>query len=430
MRQFVFLLIVWAMMVACSADSPSDVGTDFFNEGVLDYAFIDSSTVKLSTIKLEDLSTNGGTRLLLGSHADEKLGRLTMSNYFQVTPSSSSDVTLKYVDNISYEHLLLVLKYDKYYYYDTTQNITLRVHEVTQTMELDKNNQLFNDKTFTIDQNPLGTVTFQPLPHRIDSVVIKLSDALGQDLWNKATNDSEQLTNSTNFLRYLKGLAILPDTTTSTGIIGFTITPELRLYYYDKSVTPSKEKYIAFPASTSNIVYTNIHANRLGTKLTTLKKTDERLSASVTDEEAYIQAGAGLELRVDMPYLRDLKMNTNFYMTQAILDMYPIRKSYSDVEPLPSALSVYLADKKNNIYGQLSNKATLVLDKDLGRDTKYSLDVTAFVKSQMNLTEFNENALIFTIGTNYTVSADRVYMGNNGINYKTKLRIYFVTVNN
>lgn len=418
------------MMVSCSADSPSEVGTDFFNEGALDYAFMDSSTVKLSTIKVEDLTTNGGTRLLLGSHADDKLGRLTASAYFQVTPSSSSDVTLKYVDNISYENLVMVLKYDKYYYYDTAQSMTLRVHAVTEEMTLDKNNQLFSDKTFKINETPLGSVTFQALPHRTDSVVIKLSDDFGQELFKMATSDSEQITNSTNFLRYLRGLAILPDTTVSTSLVGFNITPEMRLYYYDKSVTPIKEKYIAFPASTSNIVYTNIHANRLTTKLTSLKNTDERLSQTITDDESYLQAGAGLELRIDMPYLRDLKMNTNFYMTQAILDVYPIRKSYSDTEPLPTSLQVYLADKKNNIYGQLSSKAVLALDKDLGRDTRYTLDVTAFVKSQMELTAFNENALIFTVSSNYSTSVDRVYFGDNGINYKTKLRIYFVTVNN
>ena len=110
MKQILFVLTVLTM-ASCGVDS-SEIGTDFFNEGALDFSYIDSSSVKLSTIRLDNLTSAGGARILLGSHVDEKLGRITASSYFQVVPASSN-MNLEDED-VSYEYIALVLKYDHY----------------------------------------------------------------------------------------------------------------------------------------------------------------------------------------------------------------------------------------------------------------------------------------------------------------------------
>jgi hypothetical protein len=428
MKQFLFVLAALAM-ASCGVDS-SEIGTDFFNEGALDYSYIDSSSVKLSTIRVENLTTNGGARILLGSHVDDKLGRITASSYFQVVPASSN-MNLEDED-VSYEYISLVLKYDTYSYYDTTASMKLNVYYVNEEMALDDDGTLYNDKTFSIDSAPLGSVTFTPRPNRTaDSVEIRLSDELGKDLFAKATSGSEQLSTSAEFLRHFRGLAIFPDSTSSTCLLGFAVTPELRVYYKDKSTIPiTTDNYLSFAASASNIIYTHLYTDISDTRLTSLTETDIRLSADITDDQSYLQAGAGLMLRVDMPYLRTLKQIENFYPTQATLDIYPIRKSFDDQTPLPSSLVVYKADKKNNFYAQYGINATLLTDTDLGRYTRYTLDVTAFVKEQMALEELNENGLVFSIAENYPVFVNRIYAGSNGVDYETRLRIYFVTVNN
>ncbi len=428
MKQFLFVLAVFAM-ASCGVDS-SEIGTDFFNEGALDFSYIDSSSVKLSTIRLDNLTSAGGARILLGSHVDEKLGRITASSYFQVVPASSN-MNLEDED-VSYEYIALVLKYDHYSYYDTTAAMKLNVHYVNEEIAYDDDGKLYSDKTFSVDETSLGSVTFTPRPNRTaDSVEIRLSDELGKDLFAKATSGSEQLSTSAEFLRHFRGLAVFPDSTTSTCMLGFSVTPELRVYYKDKSTVPiTTDNYLSFAASTSNIIYTHIHSDITGTKLTSLTETDTRLSADVTDEQSYLQAGAGLLLRVDMPYLRSLKQIENFYPTQATLDIYPIRKSFDDETPLPSSLVVYQADKKNNFYAQYGLNAALLTDTDLGRYTRYTLDVTSFVKEQMELEELNENGLVFMLSENYPVSVNRIYAGSNGVDYETRLRIYYVTVNN
>ncbi|MFD1001827.1 DUF4270 family protein [Ohtaekwangia kribbensis] len=428
MKQILFVLAVLTM-ASCGVDS-SEIGTDFFNEGALDFSYIDSSSVKLSTIRIENLTTAAGARILLGSHTDEKLGRITASSYFQVVPTSSNmDLD---DEDVSYEYVALVLKYDHYSYYDTTASMKLNVHYVNEEIVEDDDGTLYSDKTFSVDDTPLGSITFSPRPNRTaDSVEIRLSDELGRDLFAKAVSGSDELSTSAEFLRHFRGLAVFPDSTSSTCLLGFAVTPELRVYYKDKSTVPiTTDNYLSFAASTSNIIYTHIHTDLTGTKIASLTETDVRLSADETDEQSYLQAGAGLLLRVDMPYLRTLKQIDNFYPTQATLDIYPIRKSYDDQMPLPSSLVVYTADKKNNFYAQYGINATLLTDTDLGRYTRYTLDVTSFVKEQMELEELNENGLVFSLAQNFPVSVDRIYAGSNGVDYETRLRIYFVTVNN
>ncbi len=89
---------------------------------------------------------------------------------------------------------------------------------------------------------------------------------------------------------------MFPDTTINGSILGFKPSAEIRLYYLDKSVTPSDDKkYVSFPLVSSNCLYFNhIVMDTQGTKLEgQLPKNESVLSSDLTDEESYIQAGTG-----------------------------------------------------------------------------------------------------------------------------------------
>jgi hypothetical protein len=426
MKRRIVLGLWIILLTACDPDS-SQIGTNFFQEGVLDFSSMDSVSVKLSTIHFENLTTNSAARLLIGNHRDEKLGRITASPYFQI--STTSENTLKEA-NASYDYLALVLKYDRYVYYDTTASLTLHVRKVTEEMKLNSSNTLYGTDRFATETSELGQITFAPKPHRQDSIVIKLSDTWGEELFAKAKAGNSQLTSTEDFRKYLKGLAVLTDTTVSACLVGLETTPELRLYYKDKNTTPVSSKHLTFAAATTSVQFTAMDVNRKDTRLAVPFTAQTRLSASATDDEAYLQAGGGLALRIDMPYLRNLKQLPNFYLTQALLEVYVSRKSYTETTPLPTSLTVYTANRKNDFYGQYTSNATLSLDTDLGRDTRYVLDVTSFVKTQMETAETNENSLVFMLPENFPVSADRLYATMKTGDNKTGLKIYFVTVNN
>jgi hypothetical protein len=425
MKQLLALILATSILYSCEPDS-SEIGADFFTNGALDFSYIDSSTVNLSTIQLEEIATNTASRMLVGTHQDENLGRITASPYFQITPTES----INFKDqNVAYDYLSLLLPMDHYYYYDTLSALTLNVYRVTEDIKTE-NGYLYNSSSFQMEKESLGSITFKPKPHH-DSVEIKLSDVLGKEIFQKALTASSEL-NPANFLKYIRGFVVVPDTTSSACILGLTTIPTLKLHYIDKSNELAVKKYAAFNVnSTANLYFTNITCDRAHTELETLPDEKGRLSSNETGGKAYLQAGALLSFRVDIPYLRDLKQLENFYPTRAVLEIYPVRKTFDPHQKLPAELIVFKVDKRNVIYEEFETTANLVEDIDLGRETHYSFDATQFVKAQMELQSLNENALIFTIDTNtYPVSADRVYASAASYEYKTRLRIYFATINN
>jgi hypothetical protein len=424
MRNLIFGILLLIAATSCGVDS-TETGTSFFNEGVLDYAYSDTSSVELSTVGFGKLVTDDAARLLIGSHDDERLGRLTSTAYFQVMPSGA--VSLKDED-VTFDYLALTLHYDDYSYYDTTQNLTLRVNRVTEEIAVNDDGNLYNNDSFTVDDTPLGSLTFKPRPHSSDSVEIRLPAALGQEFFDKAKLEHVDLSSSADFLKYFRGLQLSADSTVSASLIGFGTDPELRLYYNDRSVTPVKQRYISFNASGVRSV--KVTTDRGVSALTGLKETYDKVSSDETEDVSFIQAGGSLALRVEMPYLRELKQIENFYVLQAVLEVYTVRRSGGDYTPGPASLPVFMVDGDNAVQGQLTTQALLIEDLDLGRDNRYYLDVTDFVKQQMQTVQTNNNALLFTITDKFPVSADRLYAAAASGDYDTRVRIYYATLNN
>ena len=420
MRLLIVVILSW-FTISCNTD-PSEIGSDFFDDGAMDFSLIDSCTVSLSTITFEKLITSDASRLLVGYANDEKLGSVKASSVFEVTIPTSYNLP---ENNITYLYSAVVFRYDGYSYYDTTALLTLNVHRLQQSLEYD-GGYLYNNSAVNYDVLPLGTVAFKPRPHT-DSVEVKLADQFGEDLFNKVQDDDDVITTTDAFLKVYKGFAIVP-AASQGALIGLGTAPELRLYYRDNNAVPAVVRYISFARSTGCRYFNQIISDRSTTKLKNLVSTTARLGASQTDDEAYLQGGTALGLRVDIPYLRDLKQIENFFVTQAILEIYPIRNSATEQSPLPASLTVYKADADNEFAEESTATAILLEDTDLGRDSRYYLDITQFVKNQMSLEVFNENALVF-VSSDFTASVNRLYVGNAGHDYKTRVRIYYTTIN-
>jgi hypothetical protein len=413
------------MLLGCN-DEPSEIGAAFFNSGSLDISVIDSSTVDLSTIQLEDLVTSNTGAVLLGSVHDVRLGRITASVFFQAGVSSSISLD---ASNVEFAHAAVHLEYNGYSYYDTANTMTLIAHRVVEDIDLADDGYLYQSNEFAYDSDPLGKISFKPRPNRDDTLDIPVKDELGESIFSKIIAGHEDIESNDEFIDYLNGFAIVPDSSESSAILGFNSSSlSFRIYYWDKSQVPSLLKHISFTANDS-YYHTNIKVNRNATGLTDLSS-DKKISSIQTDAVSFIQSGAGLALRIDIPYLRDLRQLTNFYVTRAILEIYPVKQSYNAFTPLPEVLYGYPANKSNELYSSTAYTALLELDYDLSRDTRYELDVTDFVNEQMNLQEFNENGLVFIPDENqFKTTVDRVYFAEPDSEYQTRLKIYYATIN-
>ncbi|NJM24397.1 MAG: DUF4270 domain-containing protein [Bacteroidia bacterium] len=393
---------------------------------------VDSATVSLSTIKVESILTGNAGRILVGYHDDEELGSVSATPFFQF---DASDIDVIDEATTAFDYAALVLYYDGYSFYDTTASTTLAVHQVTETIEPGETGYLLATDYFSFEQDPLSTVTFSPKPNRDDSLEIVLSDHLGLDLYTKIITGDSKVSSNEEFRKYIKGMALVPDNTSSGSIMGFTLKSELRVYYRDKSVTPVKQKFVSMPISADNTTsvayyFTNITpAKNLITE--SLATGESRLSSDSTSGMSFIQSGTGLAIRVDFPHLQTLKSVENMYIVKAQLQLFPVRKSFDGTMPLPATLYVDQVDKRNDFYQQSSTGAVLVEDVSLGRDSYYLLDVTAFVKEKLATEEFNENALVLIQSDADLVGTlNRVFLHARSYDYATKLYLYYATLNN
>lgn len=436
---FFFLLLTG--LSECTT-SVSEIGADFFtNKSTFDISYLDSMTLKVSTVLRDSMVTSDTKRLLVGYQNDEKLGTITSQSIFQVGITSAvslSNSTTEYVG------LRLNLKKDGYWFYDTTKSQTISVYQLTKGL-VAYTGRYYNTSKFSIDRSapPLGSLTFLPRPkHTTDSLEIPLSDDLGRQLMTMAQNSDPRLSTNLAFVKFFKGLALIPDTLNSRAFIGFQAplaigqsagaskSSELRLYYNDRTTIPTTLRHVSFTIG-NNAYFSHVHSWRGATQLSSLKKAKQEVSSTVTDHEGYFQCGAGLAMRIEMPYLNTLR-NTDerFLSTRAVLEFRPIRTSYIS-NPLPPVLLMSFVDEQNNLLSVAPLPIRLVKDVEYGRNTLYAADVTSFVNSQiLNIINTKFALLIAPDDSQYRSTVNRLYMGDQLNQYNMKLRLYYLTLPN
>jgi hypothetical protein len=433
--RFCFLTTVLVLHLACSESS--EIGSDFFRGGSLNIAYTDTVSLKVSTVIIDSVVTSDANRLLVGHHVDSYLGATSSSAFFKVEPRASTEQTNNLYaledNNTSYIRASLTLWYDGYSYYDTTVSQTLFVHELIDEIELREDGRIYNTSKTKYNSSPLGQLTFKPRPNNSDSIEVPLSDNLGADIYLRAVAGDDELSDTEDFTEeILKGLVIRPDTLTNGSMVGFTTSAEVRIYYLDRSSVPSEEKYLRF--FVSSLRYNQVKANRSMTPLNSISLQRQLVLSSQTDRTAFVQGGTGVSMRIEMPYLKSiLADNKNLIITEAELRFRPVRNSNKSNRKLPDLLKLYAVNKRNEIFAEFTSQiatdgyAILIEDTNLERDTHYRVNVLEFIRNQLAIEEFNNNALLLTLAdTEVGSTVDRLYIGDQRSEYDMELIVYYL----
>jgi hypothetical protein len=238
------LLIAIAILLLSCNDEPSEIGT-LFKSGDVSYgiAYVDTVSVKASTVLLDSLPTSWTGTLLTGKYQDSKLGTIQSTAYLQLGPSSSWNPD----EEALFDSVVLVLPYNGVYYGDTTVTSTLSVHRVTQDFEvhslplywIDEGNYsyfnstsgLFNTSAFEYSSS-LGAKSFKPRPNSSDSLQIRLTDNLGSSWLTEAKRETNYFSSYSEFQKYFQGIVIRETSTTSGSVFGFDASgAKIRIYY-------------------------------------------------------------------------------------------------------------------------------------------------------------------------------------------------------
>lgn len=436
-----FLIVLFLGFLAISCDSDKDqgefvVGSDYLalKNKVIS---IDTVTVNVSTIKLDSLITSGESRILVGNYDDPLFGKVKAASYFQLSTSSynlysknSDTEATGYV----YDSIAMILRYDDYSYADTTQVQALNVHRVLAKFKPNvEDKSFYNNSSLNYGSASLGTINYKPKPMGNDSITIKLDNEFGLELFNKFKNN--EIANAEEFTDYLKGFALTSESAASNSVIGFNLSSVLRLYYSKGKGDTESSYTMDFTISDGSKQFNAISSDRLGTLIQDLPLSKVSLPSAFTGNKGFVQSGTGIVLRVDFPYIKNLKyLSEKGAIVDAKLIMKPVKNSYSKMFPLPESLSVYIVDNLNRIRSKLvnSDSESLVATLYDGNDefdeaVGYQVSLGAFLQKEMLKESDAKSGLLFTLPELSKVVNRVVLADQAGKENKMKLQIYYIT---
>lgn len=428
-------------LFSCGTDTDTGeftVGSDYLalsNKVVL----IDTVTVNMSTINFDSLATSNRGRILIGNYDDPVFGKVKSDSYFQLSAdtyalnSVGSDTEST---NYVFDSISMILKYDRYYYGDTTKVQTFNIHRLTQKVKPNTNDSNFyNNSTLTYSSESLGTISYKPRPKEKDSINIKMSKEFGEALFQKIKK--REVTDFDSFTEYLKGLVLVPENSNSSNIIGFSVsTSKVRLYYSKyQSDNEAASLIVDFSILDATKQFNSISLDKTGTIIQNLPASTGRLSSLQTNNQGFIQSGTGVACRIDFPNIKQFKnISTNGAIVDAELILKPINNSYSEKYPLADSLTVYVGDNLNRISGTLVNSAgTSVYGKlsqksdEFNENVGYSISIGNFLQKEMLKQSDSRSALILTL-PGIAQSVNRLVLGDQKhLNNKIQLKIYYIS---
>ncbi|WP_243860374.1 DUF4270 family protein [Flavobacterium poyangense] len=440
MNKFIGMLFFAFALFSCGTDTDAGafvVGSDYVsvNNKVI---LIDTVTVEMSTINFDSLITSGQSRILVGNYNDPVFGKVKTDSYFQLTsktytlPNGGSDTeSSKYV----FDSISMILKYDNYYYGDTTKVQTFNIHRVLQKVKPNTDDyNFYNNSTLNYSNESLGSVSYKPRPGEKDSINIKMNPVFGAEIFQKIKK--REINDETSFTEYLKGLVLVPSASNSSSLIGFNTTNSVvRMYYSKYQSNDEKSFYIDFVISDVNKQFNSISLDKTGTLLQNLPNSSSKLSSSLTNRQGFIQSGSGVACRLDFPNLKQFKyISENGAIVDAELILKPVNNSYSEQYPLADSIQVYVADNLNRISGALLNPVGSAVYGKLNKKSDefnenmgYSFRIASFLQKEMLKKTNSRSSLILTLPGVYK-TVNRIVLGDQKhLNNKIQLKIYYIS---
>ena len=392
---------------------------------------IDTMTVEVSTIKFDSIITSLADRILVGQYVDPVFGKVRSLNYSGFLPDSY------YIDTeAEYDSIVLFLKYDGYYYSDTTKTNSLKIVRLTNNFDPDENDSFYNTSQVAYDDKALGSLTYYPRPLSTDSLEVKLSDNLGKEFFNNLQNKT--ITNYAEFTSKFKGISIQPGSEDNGSVIGFSKSSSaffMRLYYSTSEETERVQSYTDFTLNITdspNPFFNQISSEDPISYLQELTNSKMSLNSDSSNNQSFIQSGTGYATKIELPYLKSIEnVGGQGTLLKAVLKIKPVQGSYNDYLELRDYLNVFLIDSNNDITQQLYDSDESALNAILNTENKefndvyFEISLTSYIENILN-TERNSNSALLLLPENFSSSVDRFILnGTNNSNYKTILELTY-----
>lgn len=436
------LLIAFGLHSCTKADIT--FGQQWVENGYSQVTMIDTFAPELSTIYLDSFPTNATGYSVIGVYKDPAFGVVNASTYLRLQPPT---ITQSIVDSLAgavYDSAVVYMKLKNNDYGDTTQSMTLNVYQLSKDINYyDNTTNLYNNSSYDVNSTPIGSriFTLNPnsgLPATGDTLLIRLNDAFGQDMFTKLKNFSPLMQNATDFLTYLKGIKISASAANNNGFIfNAGDSASIRIYYSVPGTGQRTRQYSDFTLNSNAYQFNNISIDRSGTALgnVNIGKSNRNVSSLLTNHLSYLQQSTETAVKLMFPTVKYITNATNYLrLVRAVLTVEPQYNSFLNFYTVPSSLYIAPTGDYNNAYSESAGTSASAYLNPTSRQYSYSFDITSYLNSTElvsdNLT--GRGLILFLPASVYKSRINRLVIGdtesqlhNNG---GIKLQLYYLSV--
>jgi len=362
------VLFIFSLLALFSCEDTTDLSLEGVGSEVeLGTSYKDDFIVEAATVLAPDsiLAFRRGN-LLTGRMANSSFGTLTTTSFIEVSTISS---TVTGAAGAQVDSMVLALDYNESYG-DTTQNLTINVHQLQQPFQATAT--YFTNSALPFEPAVLGSATFKPAPRRVKTEVVttttngtststtvkrsiparvRLSNAFAAQI---LAQSSGTLSSQTEFIKFFPGIAIT-SSANAQAVLGFQPTADstyLKIYY-----TSGGTKYqYRLGITAANNYFSNITTDRTGTPLAALRQAGDSLPARNINNQAFLQESVGIKTKVTFPDLKNFKQQLGeVAINRAELVIPASSVPFNMVSPY---IYLYETNKSNRILRYIDSKNT------------------------------------------------------------------------
>lgn len=394
------LVAILLLLLGCQKVDIDFAEPDYTNDPNVTY--YNNFETETGTFKVDSFVTSGRSLFTIGYNNDPYMGVTTAASYAELQLPGENPVANA---GVVFDSLQLLLTPTGSFLGDSTLPFTLNVYRLSQNIRNRNGTNYFNTSSFAHYSEKIGTQTINLSGKTGTTIAVRLSDALGQEMLQHFVTSAVEVSDSSNFYEYFKGICIAADSVSTKAVTSFGSGTEalVRLTYHEKGLYTTY-KHLDF-------TFTNTRQfNRIQFRTTTttlaaaVTGKSQLLSSEVTGGYSYLNSSFGSYIRVGFPTVLTLKeKNPNLRVLRAKLLVKPHSSTWALPYRLPSTLYLYSTDNTNLpvagfTNGDASNPVMLtgdlVVDQLYGKDTYYSYDVTGFINSKIAEGQFSQSAIL------------------------------------
>ncbi|HPY67581.1 MAG TPA: DUF4270 family protein [Bacteroidales bacterium] len=437
-RRYISLLFFSVIITSCTNED-FIIGRKFLgNDNNIRTIYIDTCSVKLSTVSVDSVKTSNRNSVLAGSFNDPDAGYIVCTSYIPFELPSQPYLP---EHDLVFDSLQLVMYLANEWIGDTTRSNSFTLHKLSEPVVAPESGVFYSNHSVPYDAEPLAEFSIRKEALPGDSVAVRLPDDIGMDLFEKLRDFDESVMGSQErFSNYFPGFALTAGDD-NNNVLAFSVSEDssmlLRVYYHYSTWVKTQGFITIEPQSVTS--FYGVVTDRSATPFKDLQAFGE-LPSSMSGNKALLQSLTASYIKIEIPYLNDLLQLGDFStVVSGALIIYPVRGSFSEINPLPPRLTMYVSDENDVTQGYITSYSgeslqtgNLVIDELFGIETYYTYDITSFIQSQLGAFGIYKRNLKLTVpeekqatSLNALVAGDMSYPGNR-IKLKISYLIYDV----